>query len=37
VKPKDEDRSARTVAWLFGALALGAWFVMLWLMFGDVL
>jgi hypothetical protein len=31
-----EDSSAR-IAWLFGALALSAWFLMLWLMFGDVL
>jgi hypothetical protein len=37
MEPGDaEDRSAR-IAWLFGALALGGWFVMLWLMFGDVL
>jgi hypothetical protein len=31
-----EDSSAR-IAGRFGALALGAWFLMLWLMFGDVL
>jgi hypothetical protein len=37
VKPRDEDRKARWISWSFGALALGAWFVMLWLMFGDVL
>jgi hypothetical protein len=37
VKAGDEDRRARWIAWGFGALALGAWFVMLWLMFGDVL
>jgi hypothetical protein len=37
VKAEDEDRSARRRAWLFGALALGAWFLMLWLMFADVL
>lgn len=27
----------RPRAWLFGAAALAAWFVMLWFMFGDVL
>jgi hypothetical protein len=35
--PPDEDRSARRIAWAVGALALAAWFVMLWAMFGDVL
>jgi hypothetical protein len=35
--PQDEDRRARWLSWLFGAIALGAWFVMLWLMFADVL
>ena len=37
MKAEDEDRKARWLSWLLGALALGAWFVMLWLMFGDVL
>ena len=37
MKEVDPDRSARRVSWLIGAVALGAWFVMLWLMFGDVL
>jgi hypothetical protein len=37
VTPPDEDRSARWDRLAFGALALGAWFAMLWLMFGDVL
>ncbi len=27
----------RTLAWLIGAGALAAWFVLLWLMFADVL
>jgi hypothetical protein len=27
----------RTAAWAIGAVALTAWFVILWLMFGDVL
>jgi hypothetical protein len=37
VNERDEDRSARRRTWAIGAVALGAWFAMLWLMFGDVL
>jgi hypothetical protein len=31
------DFFRRHSAWMLGILALGAWFVMLWKMFGDVL
>ena len=31
------EGEGRALAWLIGAGALAAWFVMLWLMFGDVL
>jgi hypothetical protein len=37
VTPPDDDRSARRIAWIIGVMALAAWFVMLWAMFGDVL
>lgn len=35
----DEPPHRRSLPWpwLVGAVALAAWFVMLWLMFGDVL
>lgn len=33
-EPRDDGRRA---AWTIGAVALGAWFIILWLMFGDVL
>ena len=31
------ERGSKAIAWGIGAAALGLWFVMLWLMFGDVL
>jgi hypothetical protein len=33
----DEREQSRAYVWLLGTGALGAWFVLLWLMFGDVL
>ncbi len=33
----DPPGDGRRLAWLIGASALAAWFVLLWLMFGDVL
>lgn len=34
----DEPQSdGRALVWAIGAIALAAWFTMLWLMFGDVL
>jgi hypothetical protein len=33
----DPQRDRRVLVWLGGSVALGAWFAMLWLMFGDVL
>jgi hypothetical protein len=35
--PDPPQRDRRILVWLGGAAALGAWFAMLWLMFGDVL
>lgn len=32
----EDDRKA-SIAWLFGACALAAWFTLLWFMFSDVL
>lgn len=34
---RDPIDDGRTAAWAIGAVALSAWFVVLWLMFGDVL
>jgi hypothetical protein len=32
-----EHREPRLMIWTIGALALAAWFAMLWFMFGDVI
>jgi hypothetical protein len=33
----DDPSGSQYKIWAVGALALGAWFAMLWFMFGDVL
>jgi hypothetical protein len=34
---EDRQTGARIRTWLIGAMALAAWFAMLWFMFGDVM
>ena len=34
---EEPQSDGRAIVWTIGAVALAAWFILLWLMFGDVL